>query len=135
MAWLVFSTSWRCVMTIRAVWLTSLFTFCTFAFVVASATVRADSDNSGALWSSAGQNPNNTRFHSNEHTISVDNVSRLAVKWMFTTHGDVSATPSVDGAHVYFPDKGGYLYALDRNTGAVVWQTKIELATAVGGDY
>jgi polyvinyl alcohol dehydrogenase (cytochrome) len=80
--------------------------------------VRADSDNSGALWSSAGQNPNNTRFQSNEHTISVDNASSLAVKWMFTTHGDVSATPSVDGDHVYFPDRGGYLYALDRNTGA-----------------
>jgi polyvinyl alcohol dehydrogenase (cytochrome) len=97
--------------------------------------VRADSDNGGALWSSAGQNPNNTRFQSNEHTISVDNVSNLAVQWTFTTHGDVSATPSVDGANVYFPDRGGYLYAVDRNTGALVWQTKVELATAVAGDY
>jgi len=119
-------------MTIRAVWLPSLCTFCTFAFIAASAPVRADSGN--ATWPSAGQDLRNSRFQNAENSISVSNVSSLAVKWTFTTHGDVSATPSVDGDHVYFPDWAGYLYALDRKTGALVWETKIEFASTVGND-
>jgi polyvinyl alcohol dehydrogenase (cytochrome) len=115
--------------------------FATFAFVAASValmmpqTVQADSDGRNALWPSAGQNLNNTRFQSAEHKIGVDNVSSLAMKWQFTTMGgDVSATPAVDENNVYFPDWGGYLYAVDRKTGAQVWQTKIEAATGVTGD-
>ena len=103
----------------------SLLGFCTFAFVAASVTlmvpetVQADSDGGNALWLSAGQNLNNTRFQSAEHKIGVDNVSTLAVKWQFTTRGgDVSATPAVDENNVYFPDWGGYLYAVNRKTGA-----------------
>jgi len=88
--------------------------FATFAFVAASValmmpqTVQADSDGRNALWPSAGQNLNNTRFQSAEHKIGVDNVSSLAMKWQFTTMGgDVSATPAVDENNVYFPDWGG----------------------------
>jgi hypothetical protein len=88
--------------------------FCTLAFVAASAalmmpqTVQAGSDGGNALWPSAGQNLNNTRFQSAEHRIGVDNVSNLVVKWQFTTTGgDVSATPAVDENNVYFPDWGG----------------------------
>jgi polyvinyl alcohol dehydrogenase (cytochrome) len=119
----------------------SLLGFCTFAFVAASVTlmvpetVQADSDGGNALWLSAGQNLNNTRFQSAEHKIGVDNVSTLAVKWQFTTRGgDVSATPAVDENNVYFPDWGGYLYAVNRKTGAPVWQTKIQWATGIAGD-
>ena len=36
------------------------------------------------------------------------------MKWEFTTTGDVSATPAVDGDTVYFPDWGGQLYAVDK---------------------
>jgi hypothetical protein len=92
----------------------SLLGFCTFAFVAASVTlmvpetVQADSDGGNALWPSAGQNLNNTRFQSAEHKIGVDSVSTLAVKWQFTTRGgDVSATPAVDENNVYVPDWGG----------------------------
>jgi hypothetical protein len=94
----------------RVGWLLGL---CTFAFVTASAalmmpqTVLADPDGGNALWPSAGQNIDNTRFQSAEHKISVDNVSSLVVKWQFTTTGgNVSATPSVDENNVYFADWG-----------------------------
>jgi outer membrane protein assembly factor BamB len=43
----------------------------------------------------------------------VSNVAGLEKKWEFTTGGDVSATPAVDGDTVYFPDRAGNLYAVD----------------------
>src|SRR6266566_1562906 len=83
------------------------------------------------VWPSAGQNLDNTRFNADEETISAANVSRLAVKWMFQTAGDVSATPAVDKKHVYFPDWGGKLYSLDRETGKAVWAKSIAEYTGV----
>ena len=46
----------------------------------------------------------------------------------------MSATPAVDENNVYFPDWGGNLYAVNRKTGAPVWQTKIQWATGIAGD-
>ena len=56
------------------------------------------------------------------------------MKWAFTTGGDVSATPAVDGSNVYVPDWAGNLYAVDRSTGAQVWSASIAAATGVPGD-
>ena len=94
----------------------------------------AAGDPGGSQWTSAGGNVHNTRYQSTEHTISVDNVAQLGVKWAFTTGGDVSATPAVDGSKVYVPDWAGNLYAVDRETGQQVWSTKIAAASGVPGD-
>src|ERR1700739_3529588 len=72
-----------------------------------------------------GQNLNNTGSQPAEHTISPTNVGRLTPKWVFTTGGDVSATPTVDGDAVYFPDWGGSLFAVKKNTGERIWSHKI----------
>jgi len=61
-------------------------------------------------------------------------VAGLTKKWEVTTGGDVSATPAVDGQQVYVPDWAGNLYAVNRTTGAVVWQKKIADLTGVPGD-
>jgi outer membrane protein assembly factor BamB len=53
------------------------------------------------------------------------NVGQLAPKWVFTTHGDVSATPTVADGVVYFPDFGGYLNAVNAKSGALIWQKRI----------
>jgi polyvinyl alcohol dehydrogenase (cytochrome) len=66
--------------------------------------------------------------------ISPSNVARLGPKWIFTTGGDVSATPAVDARRVYVPDWKGNLYAVDRKTGAQIWSTKIADATGVPND-
>ena len=55
-------------------------------------------------------------------------------KWEFTTGGDVSATPAVDGDTVYFPDWAGNLYAVDKATGAERWHTTISSATGITAD-
>jgi polyvinyl alcohol dehydrogenase (cytochrome) len=79
----------------------------------------------GGLWKSSGQDVTNNRHQAQEHKIGAGNVEDLVVKWDLPTAGPVSATPSVDGDNVYFPDFGGYLYALNRDTGEIVWKTKV----------
>lgn len=85
-------------------------------------------------WPSAGQNPQNTRFQALEQKINTTNVQGMHVKWVFNTEGDVSATPAVDGANVYFPDWAGNLYAVDRRTGQQVWKVRIADASGVPQD-
>src|SRR5438445_12767904 len=55
-------------------------------------------------WTYSGHDLFNTRNNPFEHTINTSNVSTLAPKWQFTTHGDVSATPAVVGDAIIFPD-------------------------------
>jgi polyvinyl alcohol dehydrogenase (cytochrome) len=89
----------------------------------------------GSDWNSAGGNLQNTRFQASEKTLSVGNVDELEVKWQFTTGGDVSATPAVVDGTVYFPDRAGNLYAVDKWTGQQRWQSSIAAASGVPGDY
>ncbi len=84
-------------------------------------------------WRTAGQNLSNTWSQPAEHSISPTNVKGLKPKWVFTTGGDVSATPTVDGDAVYFPDWGGNLFAVDKNSGRAIWSHKISEYDGVDG--
>src|SRR6202030_4212514 len=97
-----------------------------------SAQSQSDLSRSGQ-WRIAGQNLNNTWSQPAEHLISPANVNNLKTKWVFTTGGDVSATPTVDGNAVYFPDWGGNLFAVDKNTGRQIWSHKISEYDGVDG--
>ena len=94
----------------------------------------AHADANDNAWPSAGQNLGNTRHQNQDSGISVQTAARLAVKWEFTTAGDVSATPAVDETRIYFPDWAGKLYAVNRKTGQLVWQTSIAAASGVPFD-
>lgn len=72
-------------------------------------------------WTSVGQGLTNLRSQPAETKISTANVSKLAVKWTFTTGGDTYATPTVSNGAVYFPDQAGNLYAVNAATGAQIW--------------
>jgi polyvinyl alcohol dehydrogenase (cytochrome) len=72
----------------------------------------------GGLWFTAGHDLRNTRFQNTETTIGIANAANLAVKWQFTTGGDVSAT-----------------LAVDRNTGTLLWSHQIADYTGVASDY
>jgi polyvinyl alcohol dehydrogenase (cytochrome) len=84
----------------------------------------ADQDAEG-LWPSMGRDLANSRSQPSEDRIGLANVNRLTAKWVFTTGGDVSATPTVAGNAVYFPDWGGNLYAVERNTGQLLWSHRV----------
>src|SRR5712672_3497418 len=97
-----------------------------------SAQSESDESRSGQ-WRIAGQNLSNTWSQPAEHSISPANVKGLAPKWVFTTGGDVSATPTVDGDAVYFPDWGGNLFAVKKDSGKLIWSHKISDYDGVEG--
>ncbi len=76
-------------------------------------------------WGSAGNGLSDDWNQPLETTINVSNAKSLVRKWAFTTGGDVSATPTVFGGLVYFPDWAGNLYAVNSATGTLHWSHKI----------
>ncbi len=84
-------------------------------------------------WRVAGQNLSNSWSQPAEHSINPANVQGLTPKWVFTTGGDVSATPTVDGDAVYFPDWGGNLFAVEKESGRLIWSHKISDYDGVTG--
>uniref|UniRef100_Q01UL0 Pyrrolo-quinoline quinone n=1 Tax=Solibacter usitatus (strain Ellin6076) TaxID=234267 RepID=Q01UL0_SOLUE len=76
-------------------------------------------------WTIAGQDLADSRSQPSETKIGVSNVGNLAVKWKFTTESDVSATPTIDGDAVYFPDWAGNLFALKKTDGSILWSHKV----------
>ena len=96
--------------------------------------VQASTAGNSASWQTAGNDVTNSRTQPLETKLNADNIGNLAVKWTFTSHGDVSATPTVANGIVYFPDWGGYVNAVNADTGALVWQRKVtDLPGATAG--
>lgn len=85
-------------------------------------------------WTTWGGDLNNSRS-SSDTTIGVGNANKLAVKWKLPTAGNISTTPAVESGRLYVPDQSGNLYAVDTNTGAIVWQRTIASYTGIAGDY
>jgi polyvinyl alcohol dehydrogenase (cytochrome) len=81
-----------------------------------------------------GQNIRNSRSQS-VTSISPQNVATLTEKWVFTTRGNVSATPAVHKGTVYFPDFAGYFYAVNASNGVLRWSRKVAQWTGIQGDY
>jgi polyvinyl alcohol dehydrogenase (cytochrome) len=82
-----------------------------------------------AAWRFWGGNLHNTHSSFVERRISPKNASQLALKWVFTTGGDVTATPTVEGDALYVPDFAGNLYKIDATTGTAIWSTTISAYT------
>src|SRR6202050_1692140 len=78
-----------------------------------------------AQWPVSNQNLDGTRNQSAEHTLTRANVHTLAAKWVFTTNNYVFATPPVSKDSVYFPDADGNLYAVNKDTGKLIWTNTI----------
>jgi polyvinyl alcohol dehydrogenase (cytochrome) len=109
----------------------------TLASVLVSVSVlsaqRPSDESQSKQWQIAGQNLSNTWSQPAEHSISPATVRNLSPKWVFTTGGDVSATPTVDKDAVYFPDWGGNLFAVKKETGRLIWSRKISEYDGVDG--
>jgi outer membrane protein assembly factor BamB len=52
------------------------------------------------------------------------------LRWKFETGKPIRAQPKVIGAHVYVASDSGYLYKLERSSGAEVWRAKIDQGSA-----
>jgi polyvinyl alcohol dehydrogenase (cytochrome) len=103
---------------------------CTAVLVVFSSELRSDSDGPGTPdkkldWPVAGRDLTNSRSQPDERQISPSNVPSLHTKWIFTSGGDISATPTVADDAVYFPDWAGNLFAVNQKTGQMIWSHQI----------
>src|SRR5262245_42905035 len=92
-------------------------------WMAVAAFVAANQGASAATtWPAGGQDIGNSRYQDKESKISTATVSGLQLKWTVNTSGDVTASPAVDTQAIYFPDSAGFLYKVDRKTGAVMWK-------------
>jgi len=66
-----------------------------------------------------------------EAYLGTANAGSLIPKWIFTTSGDVSATPTVGTTAVFVPDWDGNLFAIDLATGAQLWSHQISSTTVM----
>jgi polyvinyl alcohol dehydrogenase (cytochrome) len=84
----------------------------------------AVADHAGGEWRGFGPDLGNSRDQPAETTIGTDNVLSLAPAWTFAGDGDsFTGTPVVADGCVYVG--GGSVYALNADTGTVVWQTEV----------
>jgi polyvinyl alcohol dehydrogenase (cytochrome) len=58
--------------------------------------------------------------------INSDNADQLRLAWKVTTQEPVSHAPLLHNGRVYFADWGGTAYAVDAETGEVIWKNKVE---------
>ncbi len=102
----------------------ALATAAVFATVAVAPLMANDNGNGNGDWPMFGQNPANTA-NGAQTSITTGNVRRLAPKWTFTTGGDVSARAAVVDGVVYFPDWGGNLYAVNADSGQLIWSHQL----------
>jgi polyvinyl alcohol dehydrogenase (cytochrome) len=78
----------------------------------------------GPLWNGWGENTFNTRFQEAASAgFTAADVPRLKVKWAFGFPGDLQAysQPTIAGGRVFTGSQAGKVYALDAQTGCIVW--------------
>ncbi|MCU1448716.1 MAG: Pyrrolo-quinoline quinone repeat-containing protein [Acidimicrobiales bacterium] len=83
----------------------------------------------GGDWPSYGHDLSNTRNQDHERAIAVADVPTLAPAWTFSSNGaggsgDFTGTPSVADGCVFAGSNGGWVYAINADTGKLVWKTK-----------
>lgn len=107
----------------RAVGIVTTALFLTMPTIVSRADERQR--NWDDQWELGGQNLSNTRYQATERYLRPENVAKLSPKWVFTTGGDISATPAVSDGAIYLPDWGGNLFKIDAQTGTQIWSNSI----------
>lgn len=111
----------------------------------------ADGTHAGGEWTSLNHDLSNTRFQGEEHTIGPAQMWSLSPAWTFQVpaeagrDGGIQSTPIVAGGCLYFTTsgqgvlatnwseglsedaafRGGVVYALNADTGALVWKTPV----------
>jgi polyvinyl alcohol dehydrogenase (cytochrome) len=84
----------------------------------------------GGEWRSYGHDLSNTRNQDREANISVADAPLLAQAWTFSSNGaggsgDFTGTPVVADGCVFAGSNGGWVYALNADTGVLVWKAKV----------
>lgn len=103
-----------------------------FAAPVSAAEKKASCDPGSVLageWRSYGADAANTRHQVREHVVSPADAPYLTPAWSFSTveaggTGDITGTPVVAGGCLYTATTEGWVFALNADTGKLVWKRK-----------
>jgi polyvinyl alcohol dehydrogenase (cytochrome) len=100
--------------------------------MVTAAVTCAPAVHAGGEWRSYGHDLSNTRTQDQESVISPSNAPTLAPAWTFQSkgQGDFTGTPVIADGCVFAGSNNGWAYALNADTGDVVWRTQL---TTMGG--
>lgn len=85
----------------------------------------------GGEWRSYGHDLSNTRSQPAETTIGVGNVDELVPGWILDPavlgiSGSFQSTPSIADGCLYAGTDGGWIVALNADTGALQWKTQVQ---------
>lgn len=96
----------------------------------------------GGEWPFLNQNLANTRHQVRESAIGADEAGSLGLAWRFSTadagaEGSLQSTPIVDHGCVYVATGSGWIFALNADSGDLVWKHRIRGASllALGAAY
>ena len=92
----------------------------------------------GGDWPTYGHDLSNTRSQPNERVISPADVPFLTPAWTFSTakaggEGDITGTPIVADGCAYVATNGGWVFAMNADTGALVWKAQLPYGGASSG--
>ena len=81
-------------------------------------------------WRSYGHDYFNTRFQDAEHDIGPLEAATLGPVWTFSSQsaggeGDFTGTPAIADGCLFVASNRGWVFALNADTGKVVWKTKL----------
>jgi polyvinyl alcohol dehydrogenase (cytochrome) len=88
----------------------------------------AKANHPGGEWRSYGHDLDNTRTQDQEKQIGLVEAATLQPVWQKNTSegGDISGTPVIADGCVYIAGIGGWVFALNADTGDLVWMSKIK---------
>ena len=93
----------------------------------------------GGEWRAYGHDPANTRTQPAETTIGTARASSLAPAWVFSLSsagdsGQLNSTPLVENGCAFVTASNGGVYAVDAQTGALVWRHVFDVSNpGLGG--
>lgn len=106
----------------------------------AAAKAGCGRDAPGGEWSSYGQDLTNSRTQSAEDVIGVAEAPHLEPQWTFSSvsgggDGGFQSTPVVAGGCVFAGTTSGWVFAVNADTGELVWKQNFTAGGLVGGIF
>jgi polyvinyl alcohol dehydrogenase (cytochrome) len=88
-------------------------------------------------WGSHGGDSSNARYRGHNKFLDSNSAPLLVQQWSYPTRSYVTNTPAIGNDLVYVCDHppGGYLYAINNQTGLLAWEYKLSLATNIAGEF
>jgi polyvinyl alcohol dehydrogenase (cytochrome) len=85
-------------------------------------------------WWTHGGNENNTRY-TTDSDINSGSATDMSQVWTWEADSWITATPAIQGSHIFFPSRDGNFLALNKANGSPFWSVFIPDLTGISEDY